>query len=133
MLLRLPALAGDDEGARDRAGEGKTRSNGIFSPKVCLSFAILLRRVSVAGGGTGVVGVTGIDMPVAVDGVGGSARMRRSEGGMGTAFRRRTSGLGSSFERLGFAEYDLGSGRVSELVRGGESASDATDEFVDEV
>jgi len=106
-------------------GEGKTRSNGMFSPRVRLSLAMRLRRVSVAVGGTGVVGVMG-----AVDGVAGR---RGSDKAIGTALRRRTSGRGSSFERRGLVEKDFGSGSDSELVCGVGRAREAADELEEEV
>ena len=113
------------------ARRGAMSSAGTFSPRVRLSFASRLRRVSVAVGVEGVWGVVGVKgnaeaeggakvavlSVAAVSGVMGWTR--GSEGGSGTAFKRRTRGVGRGarlpllldFSRTWRAK-DLGVGRV---------------------
>lgn len=133
-------------------------SAGTFSPSVRFSFASRFRRVSVAVGVTGVVGVTGSMPPerdsdcakVRVEEVSGVMGhcTRGSDGGKATALRRRTSGVGRGaclplerdFSRTCRVK-DFGAGRLAEdstevtesrLVRGRKSEEAEEDASEDE-
>lgn len=128
--------------------KGKTSSGGTFSPKVRWSFARRFRRVSVtvATGEAGVSGVLGSDVvlvesKLADSGVRGTWT-RGSEGGSGTALRRRTRGVGRGALRLLLALYsrlcvakDFGGGKKGAGVGADarELARDVADELAEEV
>lgn len=96
--------------------EAETRYGGIISPRVRVSFAMRFLRSSVGDGKTGVVGVAagdavgvgvpgvGVSIPLVVDSAGELGG--RTTIGWGTAFSRRTSGRGSSFDPRPFVDDD---------------------------
>lgn len=129
----------------------KTRCGGMISPSVRVSFAMRRRRVSVADGKAGVVGVAvGVGLP-SVDGVpgvrGALSRLLPAEGdgdfgalgvlgvdgsvrARGAEVSRRTSGRGVSCERdLDLPNFMLGlrARTVSEDVRAGGGASETVE------
>lgn len=144
------ALCGAHAGsaARGLCFAPKTRCGGMISPSVRVSFAMRRRRVSVAEGNTGVVGViAGVPVGVGepgvtgvrgVRGVGGTRRRLPDRSGecapatliaRGAGARCSTSGCGSSFvgrdfERPGLSGFGvLGSAAVSDVERAGGCAT----------
>lgn len=112
---------------RGCGAEGKTASEGMFSPRVRVNFAMRLRRISSADGTGGMSENVG-DMGVAVIGESGT---RVSVGATGTALMRRTSGRGA-FERRDLM-VDFGAGTTSMVVRDSIDVRDMREELDDEV
>lgn len=108
---------------------GKTISGGMFSPRVRVSLAMRLRRVSATDGGGATSENVG-DMGVAA-GI-GDRGTRVSVGAIGTALMRRTSGGGVIAERCALLVV-FGVGTTSMVVRDSMDVRETREEFDEEV